>query len=87
MPEGPTPGLPEIDVRWIGAPGGFTTYAVRSSASYATSVCVVVTSALDEISDCVPEGDFADEGIRLMAYGLELRWGPTGEELWANTSG
>jgi hypothetical protein len=58
-----------------------------SSASYATSVCVVVTSALDEISSCGAESDFADEGIRIMAYGLELRWGPTGSELWANTSG
>jgi hypothetical protein len=87
MPEGPTPGLPDVDVRWIGAPGGFATYAVRSSASYATSVCVVVTSALDEISTCVPESDFADQGVRVMAYGLDLRWGPTGTELWANTSG
>jgi len=86
MPEGPTPGLPEVDVRWIGAPGGFTTYAVRSSASYATNVCVVVTSALDEVSSCVPASDFDEEGIRVMAYGLDLRWGPTGAELWANTS-
>jgi hypothetical protein len=87
MPEGPTPGLPEIDVRWIGAPGGFTTYAVRSTASYASSVCVVVTSAADEVSECAPESDFADVGIRIEAFGLDLRWGPTGSELWANSSG
>ena len=87
MPEGPTPGLPDVDVRWIGAPGGFATYAVLSSASYETVVCVVVTSALDEVSSCVPESDFAYDGIRVLAYGLDLRWGPTGTELWANTSG
>ena len=87
MPEGPTPGLPEVDVRWIGAPGGFATYAVRSASSYATTVCVVVTSALDEVSDCVPDSEFAEEGIRVLAYGLDLRWGPTGVELWANSSG
>jgi hypothetical protein len=87
MPEGPTPGLPDVDVRWIGAPGGFATYAVLSSASYESVVCVVVTSALDEISACVPDSDFAYDGIRLFAYGLDLRWGPTGTELWANTSG
>jgi len=87
MPEGPTPGLPEVDVRWIGAPGGFATYAVRSVSSYASTVCVVVTSALEEISACVPQDDFAEDGIRVMGFGLDLRWGPTGPEVWANSSG
>jgi hypothetical protein len=85
--EEPSPGARDIEVRWIGAPGGFTTYAARASGLGPSIVCVVVSSALEEISSCVPEDDFEVDGIRIMAFGLDLRWGPTGAEVWANSSG
>ena len=84
---GPTADGGQLELRWIGAPGGFTTYAARWSTGDSTRVCVVVTSALETASSCVPESDFEVDGIRIMAFGLDLRWGPTGAEVWANSSG
>lgn len=77
----------QLELRWIGAPGGFTTYAARWSVGESSRVCVVVTSTLETASSCVPESDFAADGIRIMAFGLDLRWGPKGAEVWANSSG
>jgi hypothetical protein len=76
-------GADDLALRWVGAPSGHDVYAVRWSDDEGVHVCLIVEAQDGAQRGCISEDEFRAEGIRMSAYGLELKWGPTGTEVWA----
>jgi hypothetical protein len=83
---GSTPAdVDDLTLRWVGRAAGNDVYAVRWREEDANTICLVVVSADQGGSACTPESDFATNGIRMSALGVEVKWGPSGTEVWVNT--
>jgi hypothetical protein len=75
----------DLTLRWVGGPDGYEAYAVRWHEADDYTVCLLVEATDQAIADCTPEADFILNGIRMPAFGLDLKWGPSGTELWVNS--
>lgn len=77
--------LEDLALRWVGGPDGTDVYAVRFREDDAYTICLIVEAIDQATADCTSEADFALNGIRLPAFGLDLKWGPSGTEVWVNS--
>jgi len=76
-------GARDLALRWVGSPSGHEAYAVRWINDDGVHVCLIVESSGGAERGCVSEDEFLATGIRMSAYGLDLKWGPIGTEVWA----
>jgi hypothetical protein len=76
-------GARDLALRWVGSPSGHEAYAVRWTNDDGVHVCLIVESSGGAERGCVSEDEFLETGIRMSAYGLDLKWGPIGTEVWA----
>ncbi|WP_191281942.1 hypothetical protein [Pseudolysinimonas yzui] len=75
-----------LELRWVGSPEDLEVYAVRWRQDEFVNVCLLVESADGAATaECASESDFAHNGLRMTAFGLDLKWGPTGTEVWVSS--
>lgn len=77
----------DLTLRWVGAPSGHDVYAVRWHEGDVYTICLIVEATDQAGAACTPEADFVVNGLRMSAVGLDLKWGPSGTEVWVTSVG
>lgn len=78
--------LNDVTLRWVGVADGNEVYAARWNHGEGPRICLIVDSTEHGAGvACTLEADFIGEGLRMGAFGLELKWGPTDTDVWVTT--
>jgi hypothetical protein len=77
----------DLTLRWVGSPSGHDVYAVRWHVGDAYTICLIVEGTDQAGAACTSEIDFVTHGIRISSAGLDVKWGPSGTEVWVTSVG
>lgn len=78
--------LDDVTLRWVGMALESDVYAVRWNQGEAIAICLIVDSPTQGAQvGCTPEPEFIKEGLRMGAFGVELKWGPVDSGVWVRT--
>lgn len=87
-PDGSPADPDDLTLRWVGMAAGNDVYAVRwDQEDEESTICLIVVAADHAGSGCSTESEFAAAGLRIGTTGVEVKWGPTGTEVWVNSFG
>lgn len=77
----------DVTLRFVGVAPGSDVYAVRVRDGSEKTICLIVVGTEGAASACTSEADFVINGVGVEAFGIEVKWGPTGTKVWVHSFG
>lgn len=77
----------DVRLRFVGMAAGNDVYAARVREGDESTICLIAVGTEGGGAACTSEADFIINGVGMEAFGIELKWGPTGTKVWVHSFG
>lgn len=77
----------DVTLRFVGVAPGNDVYAARVREGDENTICLIVVGTEGAAAACTSEADFVINGVGMEAFGIEVKWGPTGTKVWVHSFG